>query len=216
MSWPDWGNAPAWLSAGSFIVAASVYLRDRRRIQMRHVDNMVLRSEVQLGWRPMNEGDPDAVKIQSLTSFTLTASVKNIGDHPFYLGAIGYKVQFTWGFPNDPDRSHQRRELLGVKYYDEAAVDIGETVNYSRDVEFSKDDTGTQFIEWVGGSPRMTLSDVYVTDYAGQRWRLSPLRGRRPRKIHRYHLRWPFWSKSSWPHRHPWHPMRPSEAQAMR
>lgn len=27
--WPDWGTVPAWVSAGSFVVAAQVYVRDR-------------------------------------------------------------------------------------------------------------------------------------------------------------------------------------------
>jgi hypothetical protein len=36
----DWGNVPSWASAGSLIVAAAVYARDRRRYQRRQVDEV--------------------------------------------------------------------------------------------------------------------------------------------------------------------------------
>jgi hypothetical protein len=83
----DWGNVPSWASAGTFLIAGSVYLRDRKQRQRQNVDDVSMWGTVKIG-----APDPasDGYQIDALIS------LKNVGSHPVYLGMLNYVIHFEW------------------------------------------------------------------------------------------------------------------------
>ncbi len=85
----DWGNVPAWLGAGSLILAYLVIMRDRTSSERAQVDLVGAWTTVEY-----ERSAPDVSP--RVESGMVTGHVRNASELPVRVAQIAYKVESRW------------------------------------------------------------------------------------------------------------------------
>ncbi|MDP9223669.1 MAG: hypothetical protein M3P18_07395, partial [Actinomycetota bacterium] len=85
----DWGNVPAWLGAGSLILAYLVFMRDRTSSERAQVDLVGAWTTVEY-----ERSAPDVSP--RVESGMVTGHVRNASELPVRVAQIAYKVELRW------------------------------------------------------------------------------------------------------------------------
>lgn len=83
----DWGNVPGWFSAGSFMAAGYVIIRDRQQKRRQQVDSVGVWGEFDLCQ------DEDAVNFGFIIP---RIYIKNASSLPVYVESVEYEAVYVW------------------------------------------------------------------------------------------------------------------------
>lgn len=92
MSFPDWGNVPAWIGAGSLLLAFRIFLRDRSRADRAQVD------VVGVWWE--TEYEPSMPAGRRVDDIKVRMLVRNASDLPIEATQIAWKIRTRWAVPD--------------------------------------------------------------------------------------------------------------------
>lgn len=188
MSFPDWGNVPAWLGAGSLLLAYRIFLRDRANTDRAQVDRIgvwgTTAHERKLPW------DKNRVETGEVKLF-----VRNATDLPVDVRQVAYIIHTRWTVPDldqctnkaEPDIWSIEPGAKSEQYFvEKIRVAPQETWDQPFPVNFAHlAPDGASQPEMFHGVT-CEISWVLLTDNAGRRWELRPTKGDRARRIRRY------------------------------
>jgi hypothetical protein len=188
MSFPDWGNVPAWLGAGSLLLAYRVFLRDRANVDRAQVDRVGVWGTATYELKPPWE--KERVETGEVRLF-----IRNATDLPVEIRQVSYEVHTTWSVPDldqctnpdEPDIWSMEPGTRPERYFvDTIRVAPQETWEHPFPVNFAHlaPDGASQPAMFHGVT--CEISWVLVADNAGRRWELRPMKGLRARRIRRY------------------------------
>jgi hypothetical protein len=94
----DWGSVPAWLGAGSLLLAFRIFLRDRKVIERAQVDKLGVWFEV--------ERDVSLPGQPRIENVEIKMSIRNGGDLPVELTYAAWGVTTRWTAPDTSQPSY--------------------------------------------------------------------------------------------------------------
>ena len=177
IDWKDveWGTVPAWVAAGSLLLAFRIFLRDRSAGERSQVEQVAAWASV--------EGEPQAVPgYPDLMKASLRLKVKNASDLPVHI------VDFTW-----ESRLHTRDDDAHVGAF------FGHNPNEQLHTGYrvlGPEETwtvkGEFFALWWKPAPPnedripltfdLLITKVLLVDAAGRKWIVLPTKGS-PKKV---------------------------------
>lgn len=193
VSFPDWGNVPAWLSAGSLLLAFRIFLRDRSRADRAQVD------AVGVWWKIKRETSFPGK--QRNDDIQIRTFVRNASDLPIEASQIAWKIKSRWavadtaqafypeGHPNYP----------GVWAVVPGLIDSGrflgpvqippqktwksqwQTINITHLAPSEE-----AWLDFTSEGVQCVISYGLFTDNAGRRWETRHQRGKQARRIRWY------------------------------
>ena len=92
MSFPDWGNVPAWIGAVSLLLAFRIFLRDRSKADRAQVDAVGVWWEI--------DGKPSFPGGQRVDDIQIRTMVRNASDLPIEAMQIAWTVKTKWAVPD--------------------------------------------------------------------------------------------------------------------
>lgn len=103
VSWlndPDtWGTLPSWFGGLAFVLALSLFLRDRRRDERVQIDKTALWMTAE--WDPTPAlGDPQRV-VEPTEEINYLILAKNSNDVPVVIGHAAFIIETSWWVRND-------------------------------------------------------------------------------------------------------------------
>jgi hypothetical protein len=191
MSFPDWGSVPAWLGAGSLLLAYRVFIRDRVNADRAQVDRVGVWGKTTHERKA--PGDKARVDTGEVRLFA-----RNATDLPIEVRQVAYEIHTNWLVPDldqctDPDHPDVWLVEAGTRpekcFVERIRVPPQETWEQSFPISFAHlaPERASQ-PEWFHGVV-CEISWILVVDNAGRRWELRPARGQRARRIRRYRPR---------------------------
>ncbi len=177
----QWGNVPSWFSAGSFMAAAFVIIRDRRIRRRHQVDNVGV-------WGEFSIDESQHIFSSSAGKIVPIIYVKNSSNRPVYIDSIKYEISYSWAVVDTADnlvyiakdRKHTfTGEVVDISCPPDREVEArGDAC--APETEGRPDDPETLAIvsSRVPGS-RVQINKVVITDSQQKRWSLVPKVGRR-------------------------------------
>ncbi|MER5451199.1 hypothetical protein ABT065_37175 [Streptomyces sp. NPDC002764] len=189
LSKADWGTVPAWLGAGSLILAFRVFLRDRRNAERNQVDSVG-------AW-----GSIESIKSKNgqfgVQTAIMRLSIKNSSDLPVDIvdatfGVAARLINST-GKEVALRESGYRAEISAQQHPEEEKFRVGvrrlppgETwvSPHGFDITFNYpdvDDSGK--LRW---DIQFVVLSLIVLDNAGRVWQLRPASGSRAREVRWY------------------------------
>lgn len=97
----DWGNVPAWLGAGSLLLAFTIFIRDRRNSDRLQVDRIGLWFTETYERRMPGVGE-DQGRVEEAD---IQVHVRNASDLPADVVQLAYEIRSGWMVPNAPPES---------------------------------------------------------------------------------------------------------------
>ena len=191
MSFPNWGNVPSWLAAGSLLLAFRIFTRDRVNAEREQVDLV--------GWwatiSPNTKGqdDPEVIVVWH---------IRNASELPIDINYLEFRLDSRWLVPLDsqeiriPDidaaltistmevgrRATHNYFMLDAHIPPKETWESAETLINVASHKPSK--TGQLDFRHT----RCVVNICCITDNAGRRWRVSPGKGERAKR-HRWYSR---------------------------
>ena len=92
MSFPDWGNIPAWIGAGSLLLAFRIFLRDRNKADRGQVDALGVWWEI--------DGEPSMPGMRRVDDIKFRIMVRNASDLPIEATQIAWTIKTRWAVPD--------------------------------------------------------------------------------------------------------------------
>jgi hypothetical protein len=97
----DWGNVPAWLGAGSLLLAFTIFIRDRWNSDRSQVDRVGVWFTETYERRMPGVGE-DQGRVEEAD---IQVHVRNASDLPADVVQLAYEIQTSWMVPNAPPES---------------------------------------------------------------------------------------------------------------
>ena len=197
MSFPDWGSVPAWLGAGSLLLAYRVFLRDRANAERAQVDRVGVWGVA--GYERRSPTDAARVETGEVRLY-----VKNATDLPIEVRQVAYEIHTNWMAPDltqlpptapgeDPKPPHVWLEEAGTRpqqyFVERIRVAPQETWEHQTEINFAHMAPNGASQPALFHGVVCQISWVLVVDNAGRRWELRPTVGQRARRIRRYRPR---------------------------
>ncbi|MDX8055163.1 hypothetical protein SK571_37815 [Lentzea sp. BCCO 10_0798] len=185
----DWGNVPAWLGAGSLLVAFSVFIRDRNERERAQVDRIGIWATTE--WERKAPTDQDRVENCKVNFF-----IRNSTDLPVDVIQVAYELHNRWmvtdheqSYPDLPVWSFEPGTDVLKIFIERMRIPPGDTKTWSQDFNFAHlaPDSAVQ-PEWFRGLD-CRVKWALLIDNAGRRWEVSPSRGKRSKRVRWYSRR---------------------------
>jgi hypothetical protein len=183
----DWGSVPAWLGAGSLILAFTVFLRDRNNAERAQIDLIGAWTAVEFERRW-----PDNPRV---VEGTVIAHIRNASQLPVRVVMIAYKVESTWMVEDLEQPQSSQSGIIawtmtpGVEpqltFHSDVLLAPQETkdLEFTVNVEHMAPERGVQLAPTNGIHSKVEW--LLVVDNAGRRWEIHPERGGRATKVRR-------------------------------
>jgi hypothetical protein len=192
----DWGNVPAWLTAGSLSLAFWIFIRDRRNTDRAQVDRVGVWFTETYEWRMPGVGE-DQTRVEEAD---IQVHVRNASDLPVDVVQLAYEVRTSWMVPVEPQipvPAHVETAGEGSvqQLLNDFRVPPGETLDLPSRVNVAHlaPDGAVQLSPIHGVTA--AASWLLLIDNVGRRWVVRPRAGR----AKRWRRRWPRRREDHWP-----------------
>jgi hypothetical protein len=174
----DWGSVPAWLGAGSLILAYMVFMRDRTSSERAQADLVGAWATVEY-----ERSAPDVSP--RVESGMVTGHVRNGSELPVRVARIAFRIETRWLVVDDAQSQTvlQAWDVVPVtdplrKFADDLLVPPDETEVWSFEVNVAHTapEGATQLHLDKGIAAHVDW--LLVIDNAGRRWEVRPREGR--------------------------------------
>jgi hypothetical protein len=190
MSFPDWGNVPAWIGAGALLLAFRIFLRDRRTSDRAQVDS------VGVWWEIRREiSVPGGVRIDDVEVRTL---IRNASDRPIEATQVAWTINTQWAVadltqPQMPTGDPGVWILLNgkpdvMRFIGPVQIPPQKTWE-SQWLKTNLTHTAPEdhaWLDFLSEGARCVIRYGLITDNAGRRWETRHQRGKRARRIRWY------------------------------
>ncbi len=192
----DWGNVPAWLGAGSLLLAFTIFIRDRRNSDRLQVDRVGVWFTETYERRMPGVGE-DQGRVEEAD---IQVHVRNASNLPADVVQLAYEIRASWMVPDAPPESPvpayavTAGEGRVLQFLNDFRVPPGETLDLPSRVNIAHlaPEGAVQLSPIQGVKARATW--LLVVDNVGRRWVIRPRAGR-ARRWRRYRRRreehWP-------------------------
>lgn len=200
MSFPDWGNVPAWIGAGSLLLAFRIFLRDRSRADRAQVDAVGVWWEI--------ERDPLMPGMRRVDDTKVRMLVRNAGDLPVEATQIAWTIKTRWAVPDfgqalfpetDPHYPGVYTVQNGLddslRFTGPARIPPQKTLE-GQWLTINLTHTAPDEVAWLDPtSEGLQCLIVYglFTDNAGRRWETRHQKGKQARRIRWYSRTGPYY-----------------------
>jgi hypothetical protein len=189
---PDWGNVPAWLGAGSLLLAFTIFLRDRGTRQRAQVERVGIWWEID---RPALFPGGSTPRIDDVQIRTL---IKNSSDLPVEATWIAWEIHTKWAVPDrqpgwpidDPD--HPWRIVDGKANVSQALGPVQVAPESTCEGQWVPTNLthvapeGDAWLDFRSEGVRCAISYALITDNAGRLWETRHQQGKQARRIRWY------------------------------
>ncbi len=197
MPFPDWGNVPGWLGAGSLLLAFRIFFRDRANKEREQVDLVGVWCVPKYEWRPPGQARVEEAKLEWF--------VRNGSQLPVQVAHLAYDVHSCWMVR---DLEQWRDDQPGVMGPWQPMAGTGVVRQYIEGIRVPPQETWSQEtganvahlvpehadqLELHGGI-RPEIRWVLLVDNAGRRWVAQPSSGGPTRRV-----RWYSWRHRDYP-----------------
>jgi hypothetical protein len=200
----DWGSVPAWLGAGSLLLAYRIFLRDRKNSERAQIDRVA-------NWVSANEAEG---KDLTHPFANVKWSMRNASDLPVWVVQLAYRLHTIWRIDEELDLSTSKRRGIALptlgsrftldptekpqNFYESTGTDV---MRFWRELKppllLIPEETQSEE-EWVSlnniapdgvqslrpsTGVQIEIDWVLLTDNAGRRWEVQPGKGRRPIEV---------------------------------
>jgi hypothetical protein len=191
----DWGNVPAWLGAGSLLLAFTIFIRDRQNSDRLQVDRLGVWFTETYERRMPGVGE-DQGRVEEAD---VQVRVRNASDLPADVVQLAYEIRTSWMVPIAPPESPvpAYRETAGegrvLQFLNDFHVPPGETLDLPSRVNVAHlAPEGAVQLSSIQGVTA-TASWLLVVDNVGRRWVIRPRTGRAKRWWRYCHRREEYW-----------------------
>jgi hypothetical protein len=192
MPFPDWGNVPSWLGAGSLLLAFRIFLRDRANGERTQVDLVGVWCIPKYKWlNPLGD--------ERIESGHLEWFIRNGSQLPVTVARVAYEARTRWmvrdlaqwGKGAPAVWSEEPGTCTNRGFLDDILVPPGEPWSYDLPINFGHHvpDHTDQITPHAGLTA--TVRWVLLADNAGRRWEARPGSGKRTRRIRWFSRRRP-------------------------
>jgi hypothetical protein len=195
---PDWGNVPAWLGAGSLLLAFRIFLRDRGTRERAQVEG------VGIWWENYRELPQVGGSGPRVDDAKIRISIRNASDLPVEATQIAWQIHTRWGVP-DPqpgwpgdgpgawqvvNGNPDTMRFIGPVEVPPQTTWEGEwlPVNLTHTAPENAD-----WLDFTSEGLRCALSYALITDNAGRRWETRHQKGKQARRIRWYSRSGPYY-----------------------
>lgn len=179
----DWGNVPAWLGAGSLLLAFTIFIRDRRNSDRLQVDRVGVWFTETYERRMPGVGE-DQGRVEEAD---IQVHVRNASDLPANVVQLAYEIGTSWMVPNAPPESPVPAYVITagegrvLQFLNDFRVPPGETLDLPSRVNVAHlAPEGAVQLSPIQGV-KATASWLLVVDNVGRRWVIRPRAGRAKR-----------------------------------
>lgn len=194
----DWGSVPAWLGAGSLLLAFKIFLRDRTEREQSQVERIGVWATA--AYTRKKPWDRDRIEVGRVKVF-----VKNATDLPVTVAQIAFEMHTSWMVIDrsnwNPGPGEQfNTDAPGVwtikpgtstqlSFKDRLVIPPEDTVSWEDEVNFGHmaPEDAMQPAMWHGLELRVKW--MLVVDNAGRRWEVRPTQRRSIRRVRWLHRR---------------------------
>jgi len=191
----DLGTVPAWLGAGSLLLAFVIFSRDRGNTARAQVDRVGVWFTETYERRFPGVG-PDQGRVEEAT---IAVHVRNASDLPVQVVQLAYEVRTRWMvpvLPESPVPAHEETAGDGCvrQFLDDFRVPPGETLDMPSPVNVAHlaPEGAVQLALFRGVTG--AASWLLVVDNVGRRWIVRPRKGR-ARRLRWYRRREEYWPR---------------------
>lgn len=179
----DWGNVPAWLGAGSLLLAFMIFIRDRRNSDRTQIDRVGVWFTETYERRMPGVGE-DQGRVEEAD---IQVHLRNASDLPVDVAQLAYEVRTSWMVPDAPPGSLVPAYAVtagegGVlQLLNDFRVPPGETLDLPSRVNVAHlaPERAVQ-LSLIQGV-KVTARWLLLVDNVGRRWVVRPRAGRAKR-----------------------------------
>ncbi len=191
VSWlndPDtWGTLPSWFGGLAFVLALSLFLRDRRRDERVQIDRTALWMTAE--WDPtLALRDPQRV-VEPTEEINYLIFAKNSNDVPIVIGHAAFIIETSWWVRDDEMSATLTRGTdLSRLFQGTYLLAPGEERRQPPQKFYvgHQAPAGANGLALPPDGVRCRVDWFLATDNAGRRWEVRPGQGKRARRLHWY------------------------------
>lgn len=197
MSFLDWGSVPAWLGAGSLLLAYRVFLRDRSNADRAQVDRVGV-------WGTTTYERKSPLDTARVETGEVRLFVRNSTDLPIEVRQVAYEIHTEWMVPDldqfapprgdeEPNPPNVWKVEAGTQtqlyFVERIRIAPQDTWEHPYEINFAHMAPDGASQPHLFDGVVCEINWVLVADNAGRRWELQPARGKRAKRIRRYRPR---------------------------
>lgn len=187
MPFPQWGDVPSWLAAGSLLLAFRVFFWDRVNTERRQVD--------MVGW--WTTISPVTGRHEG-SAITMVLHIRNASELPVDIASMDLRPEASWKvtYPVKVTNPGERYTITAASWemrrgsqdysVRDARILPMETWESAEIVMDVRNQKPSNAIELDIGRTRCVITLCCITDNAGRRWRVSPGKGGRAKRYRWY------------------------------
>jgi hypothetical protein len=188
MGFPNWGDVPEWLAAGSLLLAFRIFLRDRARSDRAQADKVGIWGKI--------KRDPSFLSGQRVDDVEVQMCIRNASDLPIEVIQIAWTLQTRWGIPFGDNKPYPE---LPIRQYVKGKADVMRFLGavgaapqetwqsqwYKVNLTHTAPADDAMLLIFSEGV-KCVISYALITDNAGRRWEVRQRQGKSAKRIRWY------------------------------